>query len=133
MLYYGIITVLAFGINTYNYINLGIMNIKTQKQEEIYAQKINSSITQYEQQTGLKITDVAFIKSNKTELTYLNMPVNMFTLKAIQGDYSRLHWLNYYTNRSLDLIEIQKERYYEISNYIDEDIYLENNVAYIYY
>lgn len=106
-----IFSIIAVGVNTFNYINLGIMNIKTQKSEAQYCQKIRQSIEEYEKETGIEITKVAIYKEKVRHLTYENLPINTFTIRAIYANWSDIHCLNYYTNKKLQQVPKRKDIY----------------------
>lgn len=106
-----VFSIIAVGVNVFNYINLGIMNIKTQKSEEQYCQKIRQSMEEYEKETGIKVTKVAIYKQKVVHLTYEDLPINTFTIKAICAKWSDIHCLNYYTNKKLQQVAKDKKIY----------------------
>ena len=129
----GIISIL---INLYDYINIGMMNIKTKEQEEIYVKKIEQCIAKYEKENNIEVKKASFAREKTYKDTYCNMPSNTFTSKAINASYSNIHCINYYTNRNLEKetmdIEIYKKfREKSYGSFNEEQIKFIGDTVYI--
>lgn len=132
-----IVSILAVAINIYDYINLGLMNIETQKMEKAYIEKINECINEYERDSGTSVDKVSIVLDENFNYTYSNLPNNTFTTRGILPHYSRIHTLNYYMNRKLELVNMDisiYRKYFENKNFeefSEEQVKFEGDTVYI--
>lgn len=98
-------------INTYNYINLGFMNVITNIEEEKICKNINQKIENYESENNIKIKYVAFCEDKNYKDTYKDLPMNSFTIKALGRAYSDDHCLNYFNKSNLTKVKIDSQNY----------------------
>jgi len=80
-------------------------------EEKRYIDKINECITKYEEENGITVNKAAITFDRKFDYTYSNLPNNTFTTRGILPAYSRIHTLNYYTNRKLELVQMNRDIY----------------------
>lgn len=132
-----IMSIILLIINIFNYWNVGVMNRKTMKCEEELANQIGKVIDKYEEDNTIVIENIALCHNSNSANTYLNMPKNTFTDRALLCNYSKIHCLNYYLNKNYKEVEFDIEIYREYLNYKadsfePEQIRFKNNTAYIY-
>ncbi len=130
--------IILVGINAFNYWNVGIMNHKTMYYEQELAEQIGQVIAKYEKDNNMIIENIAFCPNFDPVDTYLNMPKNTFTDRALLCSYSKTHCLNYYLNKSYKIVEFDDEIYrtyfqdYKATSFEPEQVICKENTAYIY-
>ena len=106
-----ILSIVLTCINLFDYYNIAYMNQITCKKDKEYVDKINAVMLEYEQKNGIILKKVMFFKDKHCEEVYNNFVYNTFNTKGIVTNYARLHWLNYYTGRSLEELPTSNEKY----------------------
>ncbi len=131
-----IFAIIIFGINSFNYINNGIMIYNSNKLEEEYLQNIADVIKQYEEANKIKINNIAFYYDKENEYTFLNYPNNSFTIKSIYTTYARRDSVQYFLNEKLTEVNPRKDIFIYFRNknwtsFSKEQLIFENDTVHI--
>ncbi len=131
-----IFSISIFCINSFNYINNGIMIYNSNKLEKEELQNIASTIRKYEETEQKKITKVAFYSDRERENTFLNYSNNSFTIKSICTTYARKDCVQYYLDENLTEINQNEEltEYFSMKNWTSfskEQLIFEDDTVHI--
>lgn len=116
-------TLISFTIiNIINYESIILEHKEVNRLEKQEVKKINTYITEYEQNTGIKVTKIVKIEENDRNKAYFEGMKNKsgYTYNSIKVYWASDGIINFYTGRNLENVKITKEQYEEYIKNQDE-------------